>query len=138
MSGTKTLTRRGGRSRALGAKWLGPSALTSLLVFLFTLLASHFSSAQSLPPDPRFGAVEAFYDPQAAQDLNLGWERIIFDWSQLQTNGPDDWSNFQAQDAWISEAGQHGRQVVGLLENTPQWATDGAKGTGVPRGLYLP
>lgn len=128
MNGTKRSKCRGG--------W--PSALTIIIVVLFAFLAANLTSAQSLPPDPRFGAVEAFYDPQAASDLNLGWERIIFDWSQLQGGSPTDWNTFQVQDGWIDEAAQHGRQVVGLMENTPQWATDGAKGSGVPRGLDLP
>jgi hypothetical protein len=96
-------------------------------------------SYQTLPPDPRFGAVEAFYDPQAAQDLNLGWERIIFYWAELQRNGPnDEWNKFQVRDGWLAEAAAQGRQVVGLIENTPPWATDGQGGSGVPRGLYLP
>lgn len=113
-------------------------AATTIIAILLALLAPHLTHAQSLPPDPRFGAVEAFYDPQAAQDLNLGWERIIFDWSQLQGSGPNDWNQFQVQDSWIDDAAQHGRQVVGLMENTPHWATDGTTGSGVPRGLYLP
>ena len=109
------------------------------ILALFALpFASHSVLLAQSSPDPRFGAVEAFYDPQAASDLNLGWERIIFDWSQLQGSGPNDWNSFQVQDGWITEAAQHGRQVVGLMENTPQWATDGAKGLGLPRGLYLP
>ncbi|HZY44507.1 MAG TPA: hypothetical protein VFF70_07140, partial [Anaerolineae bacterium] len=61
-----------------------------------------------------------------------------FDWSQLQGSGPNDWNQFQVQDNWIDDAAQHGRQVVGLMENTPHWATDGTTGSGVPRGLYLP
>ncbi len=112
-------------------------ALT-LTIVLLLLTPSLSLVAQALPPDPRFGAVEAFYDPQAAQDLNLGWERIIFDWSQLQGSGPNDWNQFQVQDGWIDDAALHGRQVVGLIENTPHWATDGTTGSGVPRGLYLP
>jgi len=89
-------------------------------------------------PDPRFGAVEAFYDSQAAQDLNLGWERILFYWAELQSSQNADWNIFQVQDGWLADAAKHGRQVVGLIEKTPQWATDGRLGTGVPRGLYLP
>ena len=83
-------------------------------------------SAQSTP-DPRFGAVEAFRDPNSARDLNLGWERILFYWSELQPNGPDDWNIFHVEDGWISTALANGRQVIGLLENTPRWATDGAE-----------
>ncbi len=116
------------------------SLLASALIasFVVGLLAPRLPLLAQSSPDPRFGAVEAFYNQQAASDLNLGWERIIFDWSQLQGSGPHDWNSFQVQDGWIAEAAQHGRQVVGLMENTPQWATDGAKGLGLPRGLYLP
>lgn len=102
------------------------------------LLASSSVFAQS-SPDPRFGAVEAFRDPDAAKDLNLGWERILFYWSELQRNGPDDaWNIYHVPDGWLDNARKAGRQVVGVLENTPAWATDGSPNIGVPRGLYLP
>jgi hypothetical protein len=95
--------------------------------------------AQTAPPDPRFGVVESFRVPAAARDLNLGWERIIFYWSQLQRSGPDDeWNIFHVEDGWLADAAANGRQVVGLIENTPAWATDGTPGIGVPRGLDLP
>jgi hypothetical protein len=108
-------------------------------VVIFSLLASqlHAASAQS-SPDWRFGAVEAFRSPNDARELNLGWERILFYWSELQPNGPDDWNIFHVEDGWISTAAAQGRQVIGLLENTPRWATDGANQIGVPRGLDLP
>ena len=109
----------------------------TLLASCILPLASRPSVAQS-SPDPRFGAVEAFRDPNSARDLNLGWERILFYWSELQPNGPDDWNIYFVEDGWISTAAANGRQVVGLLENTPRWATDGANQVGVPRGLYLP
>ena len=102
------------------------------------LLASPLALAQS-SPDPRFGAVEAFRDPDAANDLNLGWERILFYWSELQRNGPDDaWNIYHVPDGWLDNARKAGRQVVGVIENTPAWATDGSPNIGVPRGLYLP
>ena len=102
------------------------------------LLASPLIYAQSVP-DPRFGAVEAFRDPQAASDLNLGWERMLFYWSELKRNGPDDaWNIYHVPDGWLDDARKHGREVIGVIESTPPWATDGHAGGGVPRGLYLP
>jgi hypothetical protein len=102
-------------------------------------LAPHSVLLAQSSPDPRFGAVEAFRDPNAARDLNLGWERIIFYWAELQRNGPNDaWNIFHVEDGWLNDAALNGRQVVGLIENTPAWATDGMPGSGVPRGLYLP
>jgi len=108
------------------------------LLLLVTLGVTELSSAQSAPPDLRFGAVEAFRAPAEAAGLGLGWERIIFFWSQLQPYGPGDWNVFHVEDGWLAEAVAHGRQVVGLIEGTPKWATDGSPGAGVPRGLYLP
>jgi hypothetical protein len=95
-------------------------------------------TAQGSPPDPRFGAVEAFRDPVAAAEAGVGWDRILFYWSELQPNGPDDWNTYHVPDEWLNLAAAQGREVVGLLKHTPAWATDGLPGCGVPRGLYLP
>jgi len=95
-------------------------------------------AAQGLPPDIRFGAVEAFRDPVAAAEAGVGWERILFYWSELQPNGPDDWNGYHVPDDWLNLAAAAGREVVGLLKHSPAWATDGPPGCGVPRGLYLP
>ena len=85
----------------------------------------------------RFGAVEAFRDPVAAAEADVGWERILFYWSELQPNGPDDWNGYHVPDEWLNLATAQGREVVGLLKNTPTWATDGLPDCGVPRGLDL-
>ncbi|HIQ01250.1 MAG TPA: hypothetical protein EYH30_03825, partial [Anaerolineales bacterium] len=94
--------------------------------------------AQGAPPDPRFGAVEAFHDPAAAVEAGVGWERILFYWSELQPGGPEDWNGYHVPDRWLEQAAGAGREVVGLLKHTPAWATDGPPGCGVPRGLDLP
>ena len=95
-------------------------------------------AAQNPPPDPRFGAVEAFRDPVAAAEAGVGWERILFYWSELQPNGPDDWNGYHVPDEWLTQASAAGREVVTVLKHTPAWATDGSPGCGVPRGLDLP
>lgn len=90
------------------------------------------------PPDPRFGVVSAFWLPEEAAALGVGWERILFYWNQIQPTGPDDWNTLHVMEEWLEEADNQGRQVVGLLKNTPAWATDGVPDAGVPRGLDLP
>lgn len=90
------------------------------------------------PIDPRYGAVETYHTPELADETGVGWTRIIFYWSELQRTGPDDWNEFHAPLARIDRELQGGREVVGMLAHTPQWATDGIAGAGVPRGLYLP
>src|SRR3972149_8266472 len=116
---------------------------TSTFSFLLALAAIIVSTinvvfAQAVPPDSRFGAVEAFRAPKEAAELGIGWERAVFLWSELQPNRPDEWNIFHFEDGWLAEATAQGRQMVGLIEGTPTWATDGPPGAGVPRGLYLP
>jgi hypothetical protein len=114
------------------------SLLAAFLAPYLSPFLPRASFAQS-SPDPRFGAVEAFHNQEAASDLNLGWERILFYWGQLLRNGPnDEWNIYHVEDGWLDDARKHGREVVGLIENTPAWATDGQPGSGLPRGLYLP
>ncbi len=115
------------------------SLCSSFIISLFIVsLFIRSVAAQGLPPDIRFGAVEAFRDPVAAAEAGVGWERILFYWSELQPNGPDDWNGYHVPDDWLNLAAAAGREVVGLLKHSPAWATDGPPGCGVPRGLYLP
>lgn len=95
------------------------------------------SNAQQSAIDTRFGAVESFWAPGEAAELGVGWERILFYWNEIQPNGPDDWNTLHVHEEWLAEATAQGRQVTGLLKNTPNWATDGGFASGVPRGLYL-
>ena len=96
------------------------------------------SPNQQSARDPRFGAVESFWAPGEAAELGVGWERILFYWNEIQPNGPNDWNTLHVHEEWLAEATAQGRTVVGLLKNTPNWATDGEFASGVPRGLYLP
>jgi hypothetical protein len=88
--------------------------------------------------DPRFGVIEAFWQPEEAAALSVGWDRILFYWNEIQPTGPDDWNTLHVLEEWLVEAEAQDRMVMGLLKNTPAWATDGAPFSGVPRGLYLP
>jgi hypothetical protein len=88
--------------------------------------------------DPRFGAIESFWLPAEAAELGVGWDRILFYWNEIQPTGPGDWNPLHVREEWLNEANANGRQILGLLKNTPAWATDGEVASGVPRGLYLP
>lgn len=102
---------------------------------LLALLAAGAQAQQRVNP---LGVVEGFWFPEATCALGVGWERLIFDWSQHQPTGPDDWHTLNVDDRWLKAANQCGREVVALLKHTPAWATDGLPGAGVPRGLDLP
>lgn len=118
----------------------------TLLLLLLTAFAAASASAagnrsvagEAASPDPRFGAASVFWEPEKAAALDLGWERILFYWSEIQPEGPDDWNTLHVMEEWLREADAQGREVVGLIKNTPPWATDGVPHGGVPRGLYEP
>lgn len=114
-----------------------PFVICSLVICSFLIVPA---LAQTPPPDRRFGAVEAFWDAAAATEAGVGWERILFDWSQLQPGSAADWNeaHLQERDIWLAWDLAAGREVVGLLINTPAWATNGMPDCGVPRGLDLP
>jgi hypothetical protein len=85
-----------------------------------------------------FGVVEGFWMADQACALGVGWERIIFDWAQIQPDGPDDWYTLNVDEGWLRAAQECDREVVAIVKHTPQWATDGLLNAGVPRGLSLP
>jgi hypothetical protein len=114
--------------------------LKPLLLFVLCVFAFQMTpiSAQSFDPPNPFGVVEGFWMPEEACALGVGWERIIFDWSQIQPTGPDDWNTLNVDAQWLRDAQACDREVVAIVKHTPQWATDGLPNAGVPRGLSLP
>jgi hypothetical protein len=109
-----------------------------LIVLLVNVMAPRQASVAQGAIDSRFGAIESFWAPQEAAELGVGWERILFYWNEIQPGGAGDWNTLHVLEEWLTEATGQGRTIVGLLKNTPVWATDGPPFSGVPRGLYLP
>ncbi|MBN1200267.1 MAG: hypothetical protein JXJ20_00290 [Anaerolineae bacterium] len=86
----------------------------------------------------RFGVVEAYYRPDDARDLGVGWDRIIFEWAQFQPHGSNEFDTSAVDEQWLVDAQHAGREVVGLLKNTPMWASDIKMLGAPPNGLDLP
>ncbi len=74
------------------------------------------------PPDPRFGIVETFVNPAAAGEAGAGYTRVILRWDVIQPGGPVDWKPANVPDPLIASELAAGREVVGLLIGTPDWA----------------
>ena len=114
--------------------------LAGFLVFISIFLLS-FDTAiiqESNQNDPRFGVAEAFWSPEEAAELGVGWERILFYWKEIQPQGPDDWNTLHVREEWLDDAERNDREVVGLLKNTAPWASEDGTEAGVPVGLDLP
>ncbi len=96
------------------------------------------TAAQTPPPTPSpIGVVGGYWRPEATDQLNIGWDRITFDWSRFQPNGPGDFVADAVRPTWIERNQNNGREVVGLIINTPTWASPTPQ-IGVPSGLFLP
>jgi hypothetical protein len=120
-----------GAAAALGAAGPGPRT----------------AAAQGAPlavteADGRLGAVEAFRagDGSLVSGAGVGWERITFWWRGLQEGPGAPLNPFYFPMEYVDGERAQGREVVGLLVNTPDWAaTDpGQGGASVPRNLGLP
>lgn len=112
-------------------------ALVMLVIVLPNQDPQTAVSAQSAP-DHRFGVVEAYASSNAATILGAGWERVTFRWNEIQPTSSGEWHVVPISDGVLNTELARGRQVIGLLITTPEWATDMSIGPGVPQGLYLP
>lgn len=85
-------------------------------------------------PDPRFGVIESYESPDEATELGAGWTRVTFEWSRIQSGGPQTWTP-KVTDGQIEAEIAAGRDVIGLLIGIPDWARDENL---LPSGLWLP
>ena len=88
-------------------------------------------------PERRFGAIDTFDNPQAATQLGAGWTRVRFPWADMQPNDSGQWNTSFFTDEQLNRELAAGREVVGLIVNTPPWALQDGNVPGVPSGLYL-
>jgi hypothetical protein len=111
--------------------------MLALVAVLAATGAKSRVSAQEVVIDERFGAVDAHLDPNGAAESRVGWERVTFDWGLMEPGPSTGVLNTGLEQEWFTDARSSGREIVGLLINTPVWATEGRPDIGVPAGLYL-
>jgi hypothetical protein len=101
------------------------------------LLCLFVSGVSAQPESPAyFGVVNGYTHPADMRALGAGWQRITFDWSLIQPDGPRD---FELVDpAWIQGSTRDDREIVGLIVHTPAWASESGEPNAVPAGLDLP
>ncbi len=118
------------------------SLVTRYSLLITLLLAILLSLTRLLPvnaaiPERRFGAVDTFDNPAAASRLGAGWTRVRFPWADIQPNDSGQWNTSFFTDAQLAKELAAGREVTGLIVNTPPWALQDSSVPGVPNGLYL-
>jgi len=90
------------------------------------------------PRDPRFGLNQSWEAPDQADMAGAGWSRLVFWWSAFQPRGPRDFNVFATdRDSYIDDEQARGRELAGVVLNTPGWASASGSPNGVPRNLYL-
>jgi hypothetical protein len=95
-----------------------------------------FAQEDSSSSSRTFGVVEAYWRPETAAELGVSWELITFDWRRIQPDGPSQFELEATRQEWIEEAQAAGREIVGLIINTPVWASQSGAASAVPDGLY--
>src|SRR4051812_47977482 len=113
------------RRSPAGRRLLAAALFSLTLTMLLTPQGPALGAAATAGFDVRFGAVEAFRADAHADEAGVRWTRIVFWWSGLQPDGPDSWNQFYFPDSLLRSELDRGRQVVGLIINTPDWAGDG-------------
>jgi hypothetical protein len=109
--------------------------VTLLLALALSLLQPLLATAAI--SERRFGAIDTFDNPQAASQLGAGWTRVRFPWADMQPNDSGQWNTSFFTDEQLHRELAAGREVVGLIVNTPPWALQDSSVPGVPSGLYL-
>ncbi len=110
--------------------WIGLSI--GLLLLLGRQSVAAKPAQQAL--DWRFGVIESYTAPRAANNLGVSWTRVRFQWAEVQPDGPEKWKSTVREEQIDGEI-EAGREVVGLLIGIPDWARGD---DGLPAGLYLP
>ena len=103
----------------------------SLTLALTLLVCLGVVSAHAAPPDPRFGAVEAFFAPQEADEAGVAWERVRFCGREVQPQR-DEWRDDDFPPEILQRELSAGREIVGLLINPPGWANSNRGDRGAP------
>jgi hypothetical protein len=113
--------------------------LARALLWLSLLLGLVGPTSAAAQTGDRFGAVDAFYAGDRADELGVRWSRLMFPWQRVQRVGPQEWWPAISDDI-INDEVRRGRKLVGVLVNTPDWASSGTGRTltSPPKGLDLP
>ncbi len=116
-------------------------AWLAVVIVALPLPSSSASADPWYRPDTVLGVIDAGRQAQVAAGANVGWDRVLFLWQEIQPNDPTDWY----LDRYLDRSGlrktlDSGLPIVAVVQGTPTWAagtrTDGAGA--VPTGLDYP
>jgi hypothetical protein len=101
----------------------GKPAIIGCALAALVLTMTAVMPAAAAPPDPRFGIVESFVNPEAATEAGAGYTRIILRWDVIQPAGPADWKPANVPDPAVAAELAAGREVIAVLIGAPAWAS---------------
>lgn len=107
--------------------------LPGLILVSLLVPGATVSVAQTPPPDPRFGIVDAYVNSAAASEARAGYTRITLRWDVIQPGGVGDWKPANVPDPFIDAELAAGREVVAVLMGSPAWAA--ADGSASPKAV---
>jgi len=101
-------------------------------------IAPGAASVLEQPRDVRFGLNQAWESPDQSDAAGAGWSRLVFWWSAFQPRSARDFNQFATdRDSYIEDELARGRELAGVVLNTPGWASTNGSPNGVPKNLYL-
>src|SRR6266487_605963 len=84
-----------------------------------TVLPAHAAPSNVGPvADTRFGVAEGFRNPTVMADMNVGWERLILPWDQIQPDKAGDFSQLgqSIPKAQLQTELNRGTTIAGLFQ----------------------
>ena len=122
---------------------------SSFIISLFALATAAgtvvpaYAAPSNVGPvaDTRFGVAEGFRNPTVMADINVGWERVVLPWDQIQPDKAGDFSHLgqSLPKSQLQTEISRGTAIAGLFQFTPAWAAanpaDGKRS--VPQNLGL-
>src|SRR4030088_706990 len=107
-----------------------PSSRFMVSLFALAIAAGSVVPAYAAPSnvgpvaDTRFGVAEGFRNPGAMADINVGWERLVLPWDQIQPDKAGDFSHLglSLTRPQLQSELNRGTTIAGLFQFTPAWA----------------
>ena len=111
-----------------------------VLVAGLVALTAPVQAQDNIEPLRRFGVVVEgdLPETETLHALGVSWVQVTFSWAALQPHSADEFEDDGWLTTWLADMDAAGIEVVGVIVDTPSWASDSGDPAAVPRGLDRP